>query len=125
MFDSREAHQNFYVVKSGPYEKPLGLFSFVHEQIPCKNWPLPEKCRSVRIQAKGYFNEWGKYSWYFSRNAARLGAQKFAIRDTNQVIECSIRKKRAQQWARRVEAEMDSGLYVDRAEAERIMLREA
>lgn len=34
-------------------------------------------------------------------------------------------QKQAQQWARRIEAEMDSGLYVDRAEAERTTLREA
>jgi hypothetical protein len=31
----------------------------------------------------------------------------------------------AQQWARRVESEMDSCLYVDRTEAERTALREA
>lgn len=34
-------------------------------------------------------------------------------------------QKQAQQWARRVESEMDSGLYIDRAEAERTTLREA
>ncbi|WP_225869990.1 Arm DNA-binding domain-containing protein [Glaciimonas sp. PCH181] len=34
-------------------------------------------------------------------------------------------QKQAQQWARRIEAEMDSGLYADRAEAERSTLREA
>lgn len=34
-------------------------------------------------------------------------------------------QKQAQQWARRIESEMDSGLYVDRAEAERTTLREA
>ena len=34
-------------------------------------------------------------------------------------------QKQAQQWARRVESEMDSGLYVDRTEAERTSLREA
>ena len=34
-------------------------------------------------------------------------------------------QKQAQQWARRIETEMDSGLYVDRTEAERTTLREA
>lgn len=34
-------------------------------------------------------------------------------------------QKQAQQWARRVESEMDSGLYVDRTEAEHTTLREA
>ena len=34
-------------------------------------------------------------------------------------------QKQAQQWARRVESEMDSGLYIDRTEAERTSLREA
>lgn len=34
-------------------------------------------------------------------------------------------QKQAQQWARRVESEMDSGLYIDRAEAERTTLRDA
>lgn len=34
-------------------------------------------------------------------------------------------KQQAQQWARRVESEMDSGAYVDRTEAERTTLREA
>jgi len=34
-------------------------------------------------------------------------------------------QKQAQQWARRVESEMDSRLYIDRAEAERTTLREA
>jgi integrase len=34
-------------------------------------------------------------------------------------------QKQAQQWARRVESEMDSGLYIDRTEAERTTLREA
>jgi len=34
-------------------------------------------------------------------------------------------QKQAQQWARRIESEMDSGLYIDRAEAERTTLREA
>ncbi|KAA1012659.1 site-specific integrase [Paraburkholderia panacisoli] len=34
-------------------------------------------------------------------------------------------KQQAQQWARRVEADMDSGLYFDRSESERTTLREA
>jgi integrase len=34
-------------------------------------------------------------------------------------------KQQAQQWARRVEGEMDSGLYYDRSESERTILREA
>ncbi|GGC84663.1 tyrosine-type recombinase/integrase [Undibacterium terreum] len=34
-------------------------------------------------------------------------------------------QKQAQQWARRIESEMDSGLYIDRTEAERTTLREA
>ncbi|WP_207000037.1 tyrosine-type recombinase/integrase [Trinickia mobilis] len=34
-------------------------------------------------------------------------------------------KQQAQQWARRVESEMDSGAYVDRTEAERTTLRQA
>ncbi|WP_089162924.1 tyrosine-type recombinase/integrase [Caballeronia sordidicola] len=34
-------------------------------------------------------------------------------------------KQRAQQWARRVESEIDSGSYIDRTEAERTTLREA
>lgn len=34
-------------------------------------------------------------------------------------------KQQAQQWARRIEGEMDSGLYYDRSEAERTTLREA
>lgn len=34
-------------------------------------------------------------------------------------------QRQAQQWARRVESEMDSGLYIDRTEAERTTLREA
>jgi len=34
-------------------------------------------------------------------------------------------QKQAQQWARRIESDMDSGLYVDRTEAERTTLREA
>ena len=34
-------------------------------------------------------------------------------------------QKQARQWARRVESEMDSGLYIDRTEAERTTLREA
>lgn len=34
-------------------------------------------------------------------------------------------QKQTQQWARRIEAEISSGLYADRAEAERTTLREA
>ena len=34
-------------------------------------------------------------------------------------------QKQAQQWARRVEAEMDAGSFVDRTEAEQTTLREA
>lgn len=34
-------------------------------------------------------------------------------------------KQQAQQWARKVETEIDSGAYVDRTEAERTTLREA
>lgn len=34
-------------------------------------------------------------------------------------------KQQAQQWARRLEGEMDSGQYYDRSESERTTLREA
>ena len=34
-------------------------------------------------------------------------------------------QRQAQQWARSIESEMDSGLYVDRTKAERTTLREA
>lgn len=34
-------------------------------------------------------------------------------------------QKQAQQWARRVESEIDAGTYIDRSEAERTTLREA
>lgn len=34
-------------------------------------------------------------------------------------------KQQAQQWARRIEGEMDAGVYIDRTEAERTTLREA
>ncbi|RAR58781.1 hypothetical protein C7401_11297 [Paraburkholderia unamae] len=34
-------------------------------------------------------------------------------------------KQQAQQWARRIETEIDAGSYIDRTEAERTTLREA
>ncbi len=61
---------------------------------------------------------------YISQRCAYWRAE-IRRRGYKPVYRTFVTKQQAQQWARRVESEMDAGLFIDRTEAERTTLREA
>jgi hypothetical protein len=89
-----------------------------------ENWPLPEICRSSRIQTKQFINDLELEMAYISQRGAYWRAE-IRRRGYKPVYRTFDTKQQAQAWARRVEGEMDSGGYVDRSESERTTLRDA
>jgi site-specific recombinase XerD len=85
---------------------------------------MPEICRNERIQTKRFINDWESGMAYIKERGAywRAEVRRKGYKPTYRTFDT---QKQAQQWARRVESEMDSGLYIDRTEAERTTLREA
>ena len=85
---------------------------------------MPEFCRNKKIQIKRPINDWRSGIAFIKERGTywRAEIRRKGYKPTYRTFDT---QKQAQQWARRVESEMDSGLYVDRSEAERTTLREA
>ncbi|MFM0209414.1 hypothetical protein PQQ96_18585 [Paraburkholderia sediminicola] len=71
-----------------------------------------------------YYFAWESGMAYISQRGAywRVEIRRRGYKPTYRTFDTN---QQAQQWARRIESEIDAGIYIDRTEAERTTLREA
>jgi hypothetical protein len=86
---------------------------------------LPEICRNDKIQTKRFNNNWRKSGMAYIKERGAFWRAEVRRKGYKPAYRTFDTQKQAQQWARRIESEMDSGLYIDRAEAECTTLRVA
>jgi hypothetical protein len=92
---------------------------------PFKNWPLPESCRNRKNPDQAFNQRTWELEMAYIQQRGEFWRVEIRRRGHKPIYHTFDTLKKAQQEARRIEAAMDAGSFVDQSEAEKTTLRQA